>query len=352
MVSIELEDYQVEVGTIWNRLDALLAQRNYSQIIVLVDENTKEHCLPLLQANTNLRIDVLIEIQSGEKHKTLDTCQTIWQRMMDANVNRNALMLNLGGGVIGDMGGFCAATFKRGIDFIQLPTTLLSQVDASIGGKLGIDFGDIKNSVGLFRNPQAVLIYPGFLTSLPEREIRSGFAELIKHSLIADREEWGNLQKIEALGQIQWDQYLVPSLNIKKAIVEADPFEKSLRKALNYGHTIGHAIESYALHTANPLLHGEAVAIGMLCEAYLSQQIANFPVSDLERVRDFILRIYGKYEFSPAIFEELLHFMKKDKKNERKEINFTMLKSPGEALINQTCTPALIAESLKYYLNA
>ncbi len=352
MISIELGDYQIHVGDIWKSLQTLLQARDYSQLIVLVDENTKAHCLPLLQQHTNLTIDVLIEIQSGERHKNLETCQHIWQAMMDANTNRNAVLLNLGGGVIGDMGGFCAATFKRGIDFIQIPTTLLSQVDASIGGKLGIDFGQIKNSIGLFCNPQAVFINPECLKTLSTREIRSGFAELIKHSLIADRKEWETLQQIERLEDIVWDQYLVPSLKIKKEIVAADPFEKSIRKALNYGHTIGHAIESFALHTKNPLLHGEAVAIGMLCEAYLSQQIAGFPVSDLVDVRDFILRIYGKYQFEASIFEELLHFMKKDKKNEGTEINFTMLKSPGEALINQTCSPALIVESLEYYLKA
>ena len=351
MISIDLADYQVQVGNIWNPIQNFLNKRKYTQILILVDENTKEHCLPLLLKNTDLALNTLIEIKSGEEHKNIETCQQIWQKMMKANTNRGALLINLGGGVIGDMGGFCASTFKRGIDFIQLPTTLLSQVDASIGGKLGIDFGQIKNSIGLFCNPQAVFIQPDFLHTLPKREVRSGFAELIKHSLIADKAEWEAIQNISTLEDISWDKFLVPSLNIKKRIVEEDPFEKSIRKALNYGHTIGHAIESFALSTEAPLLHGEAVAIGMLCEAYLSERVVGFPSKDLTAIRDFILQIYGKYRFEEDSFAELFYFMRKDKKNEGSEINFTMLKSTGEALINQTCSQELIEESLRYYLN-
>ena len=347
---LSLENYNIHVGNVVGEFRAFLKSRNYSSYFVLVDENTKAHCLPILtEALTEASDFLTIEIQSGEIHKNIDTCGEIWEAMMNAGADRLALVINLGGGVIGDMGGFCASTFKRGVEFVQVPTTLLSQVDASIGGKLGIDFLNVKNSVGVFNDPQAVFIDPIFLNTLSGNEIRSGYAEIIKHSLIADHAQWQQLQQIENLSEVDWAKILIPSLTIKKEVVTQDPFEKGWRKALNFGHTIGHGIEGVLLNSEHPLLHGEAIAIGMICESYLSMAGVGFDESHLKEVVDYMLKIYGKVELYEADFEEMIHLMRKDKKNENNQINFTMLKRPGQALINQICTEPEILESLRYY---
>ena len=349
MTTIELPDYTIQVSHIWPFLTELLETRNYSKIVILVDENTKRDCLPILLRNTALEDPLIIEISAGEIHKNIETCSQIWSTMITADLNRKALLLNLGGGVIGDMGGFCASTFKRGIDFIQIPTTLLSQVDASVGGKLGIDFAQIKNSIGLFCNPQAVLIEPDFLETLPSRELRSGFAEIIKHSLIADAVQWEQQRELEQLENVDWANIIPLSLKIKKGIVEADPFEQNIRKALNFGHTIGHAVESRALETDIPLLHGEAIAIGMICEAFLSYRICGLSMEVLQEIKRFILQIYGHHLQGSQHFAQLIRLMRNDKKNETEEINFTLLAKLGEAKINQTAEASLIIESLEYY---
>jgi 3-dehydroquinate synthase len=351
MEKISLSDYDIFVGVVWAAINELLEACNYSKIVILVDENTRQHCLPILLSNTTIENPEIVKIPSGEIHKNIETCNFIWQQMIDKQLDRNAVMINLGGGVIGDIGGFCASTFKRGIEFIQMPTTLLSQVDSSIGGKLGIDFGDVKNSIGLFENPKAVFIFPGFLKTLSRQEIRSGFAEMIKHGLIADAQIWEELKSIEDFEDIDWLPFIIPSLKIKKQIVEADPFEKNVRKKLNFGHTIGHAIESFALDSEKPLLHGEAIAAGMICEAWLSLKKGNLSEEALSEVVDYILKIYGKVDLAVASFPALLDLMKNDKKNEGRAINFSMLLKPGEALINHTCDEKRIVESLKYYNN-
>lgn len=349
MQVLSLANYNIYIGDIWANLQQFLQERNYASIAVIVDDNTAEHCLPLLTQNIDLQQFILIAIPPGEQYKYIGTCKNIWQAMMKQGINRRSLTINLGGGVIGDMGGFCASTFKRGMDFIQLPTTLLSQVDASIGGKLGVDFNHIKNSLGVFNNPKAVFIHPDFLQTLPLREIRSGFAEIIKHSLIADAEQWAAIQKVTDIKTVDWSSYLVPSLKIKQRIVEEDPFEKGIRKALNFGHTIGHAIESVLLDTEAPLLHGEAIAIGMITESYIAHKTVGLPMEELKAITEFILRIYGKMDLNPSDFPAFLHLMTKDKKNEGNEINFTLINPIGKALINQTCSNTLIEESLKYY---
>ena len=349
MEVISLQDYRIYIGKDWSPFEQLLTERQYAKVLVVVDENTEACCLPRLRAQLSAFPISIIRIPAGEQFKTINTCQDIWQQMMDHNADRKSLTINLGGGVIGDMGGFCASTFKRGMDFIQVPTTLLSQVDASIGGKLGIDFMDVKNSVGVFNNPQAVFIFPEFLKTLPFREIRSGFAEIIKHSLIADAGQWQRIQTLPSLREVNWPDLLVPSLEIKKRIVLEDPFEKSIRKALNFGHTIGHAIEGHALHSPRPLLHGEAIAIGMICEAYLSHRICNLGGDDLKRISHFILSVYDTYPLQESDFAAYLHLMTNDKKNENQQINFSLIESPGRVRINQTGSGELIRESLQYY---
>ena len=272
MVTLSLGTYNIHVGDFWLMWKRFLDDKKYSRVIILVDAHTEKLCLA---PNRNRFPDdaYIISIPPGEQNKNLDTVQMIWQELFMALADRQALLVNLGGGVIGDMGGFCAATFKRGFDFVQMPTTLLAQVDASIGGKLGIDFAQVKNSIGVFANPKAVFISPEFLNTLSGRERLSGFAEIIKHALIADVKQWDLIKKIDTVEGINWEKYIIPSLKIKQHIVEIDPFEKRERKALNFGHTIGHAVESFALETSEPLTHGEAIAIGMVCELYLSKKI-------------------------------------------------------------------------------
>ena len=350
MTILQLADYQIFVGNFWSEFKAFLQQKNYTQTLVLVDENTEGACLERFRSHFPEKIHV-IRIPSGEVNKTIETCQKIWLEMFATHADRHSVLICLGGGVIGDMGGFSASTFKRGIDFIQIPTTLLSQVDSSIGGKLGIDFAAVKNSIGVFANPKAVFISSDFLTTLSAREVRSGFGEIIKHALIADVEQWTDLIKIDNLTTVDWDKIITPSLKVKQRVVEIDPFEHGLRKALNFGHTIGHAVESMALETENPLTHGEAIAIGMICEAYLSHLLRGLSEKELTDIVAFILKIYGKYNIQKFDFQNLIALMRQDKKNDGNEINFTYLTKIGGVAVNCTATPQYIADSLNYYIN-
>jgi len=349
MKKLSLSDYNIFIGNdSWEILNAFISDEKYNSIAVLMDENTKRDCLPLFEKNTNFNFET-IQITSGEKYKTIETCQFIWKEMMRLQMNRSSLLINLGGGVIGDMGGFCASTFKRGMSFIQLPTTLLSQVDASVGGKLGIDFMEIKNSIGVFQNPDLVFANPDFLKTLSRREIRSGFAEIIKHSLIASREQWEIIHSLSDLYHVDWSNLLLPSLQIKRDIVVQDPYERGLRKALNFGHTIGHAVESYLLKTNNPLLHGEAVAIGMICESYLSYLKTGLQKQELETIIQFLIKHYGQPKLDADANDELLATMQQDKKNIGRAINFTLLTGIGTCLVNQTATKNEIVKCLDFY---
>lgn len=336
---LELSDYQITVGDFRENLLQLLEKGNYSQVFILVDENTQEHCLPiLLDKVPSLEGAKVILIQSGEIHKNINTCQYIWSQLLEARADRNALLLNLGGGVIGDMGGFAAAAYKRGIDFIQIPTTLLAQVDASIGGKLGIDFDNLKNVVGFFKNPTAVLIDSTFLQSLPKRQVLNGFAEIIKHALIADADYFQNLLAInrDNIEGVNWSEIIMRSLKIKRAVVEADPFEKGWRKILNFGHTVGHAIESFSMENDDsPLLHGEAISIGMISELKLSVQKSGFREKDFGQIVDFLENLYAPYEIPTSNYEAIMAYLQNDKKHRGSQLNFTLLESIGQPLINQ-----------------
>ncbi len=352
MEKIELSDYSIFLGEgVWTSLNNTIDRINPSSLVVLCDAHTRIYCLPKLMEQVPITEDQVITVPSGEVNKNLDTCRIIWKQMMERKLDRNALLLNLGGGVIGDMGGFCAATFKRGIRFIQLPTTLLSQVDASIGGKLGIDFDEIKNSIGVFKDPEGVFIHTDFLNTLPARELRSGFAEVIKHALIGNAAQWETIYQLEQLDISKLLPLLEPSLLVKKIMVEADPFEHGQRKLLNFGHTIGHAIESYFLHTETPLLHGEAIAIGMVCEAYLSNIQRDFSLEALSQLINLVHRMYGTQTLPPESFAQLIYLMENDKKNRSGKISFSLLKRPGDAIWDQFCSLEAIQESLTFYNN-
>ncbi|AZQ62473.1 3-dehydroquinate synthase [Flammeovirga pectinis] len=323
--------------------------QGYTSLAVIVDENTKRDCYPLV--SSLLPEHILIEVVSGEENKTLDTCQHIWQELTNAGFDRKAAVLDLGGGVIGDMGGFCASTYKRGIDFWQMPTTLLSQVDASVGGKLGIDFGKLKNHIGVFNIPDMVLIYPEFINTLPPNELRSGFAEVIKHCLIADAKHWNTVSK-KPLKEQDLATIIPHSINIKDGVVTSDPTEKGMRKILNFGHTAGHAIESYLLDIpGRKLLHGEAIAVGMIAEAYLSTKFTGLKESELKEIQEYILSVYGKVEIKESDLEHLYAYLLQDKKNTGKKLSFSLLSGIGTCTYDQFIEWSDIEEAYKYYMS-
>ncbi|MEJ8802973.1 3-dehydroquinate synthase [Pontibacter sp. H249] len=328
-------------------LSDFLQNRAFSKVAVLVDENTLHHCYPAVKPF--LPEHDLIQIQSGEEHKTLKTCEHIWQRMTELNLDRWSVLVNLGGGVIGDMGGFCAAVFKRGLYFVQVPTTLLAQVDASVGGKTGIDFHGLKNHIGVYQEPQAVFINPVFLQTLPPRQLKSGYAEIIKHWLIADKEAF-QTQRHVGLFTEDWEELIRHSVSIKSKVVEVDPLEGGYRKVLNFGHTVGHAVESYLLEKPEQeLLHGEAVAVGMLCEAWLSVNHKLLSQEELDKIETFLVSVYEKVHLTEADIQSIAQLALQDKKNTRTTINCTLLSGIGKAVYDQPVTVQQIVESLRYY---
>ena len=332
-------------------LNEFLRPYKESTKFLFVDENVLEFCVTELITSCPILQDIeIIEIESGEENKNLDICYQIWKTLSEFKADRNMLFINLGGGVVSDMGGFIASTYKRGVDFINIPTTLLSQVDASIGGKVGVDFEGLKNQIGLFREPKAVFVYPGFLNTLDKRQVLSGYAEVIKHALIQDADYWTLLKEREITDFGNWDDIITRSVQIKNNIVLEDPLEKGLRKALNFGHTIGHAIESYSLENDKlPLLHGEAVAMGMLCEVYISNQLTGLSKDEMEDIYQHILSLYSPYSLEGDQFHHLIELMKNDKKNESNGINFTLLSSIGNVEINTEVEVDIIIDALNYF---
>ena len=339
----------VVIAPIGESLPDFLSSKQYSKIVVIADNNTKRHCYPILKAF--LPKHSVVTVPSGEAHKTLATCEKIWEAMTKEELDRHALVINVGGGVIGDMGGFCAAVYKRGIDFIQVPTTLLSQVDASVGGKLGVDFQGFKNHLGVFNIPKSVLIDPVFLKTLPEREIRSGFGEVIKHCLIADGAKWEEI-RTKDFEQQNWPDLIAHSVKIKQQVVDQDPTEKGLRKILNFGHTLGHAVETCFLNKpANQrLFHGEAIAVGMIMEAYLSFERKMIDQPTLTDIEEFLFATYGKVKIKPEDIEEIIRLTRQDKKNKGKEIRFSLLKGAGQCAFDIVVTAAEMRRSIAYYL--
>lgn len=329
-------------------LNQFLSQKRYSSITVLVDDQTATHCYPLIR--TVLPTHHIVQIPSGEEFKNLATCTLIWQKLTDRQVDRHGLMIILGGGVLGDLAGFCAATFKRGIDFLLIPTTLLAQVDASVGGKLGIDFNHFKNHIGVFQLPIATLVAPAFLKTLPLAEMRSGFAEVIKHALIDSLEAWKAIQ-VQSWEKLDWKDLIQHSIQLKEAITRKDPTEKDVRKVLNLGHTIGHAIETASLETNQRLLHGEAVAIGLIMEAFISHQKGWLAKDDLTQITTYILDIFGK-NGSELVIDVILKNAFQDKKNRSNRILAVLLKEIGKPEWDVEISTEEIQSSWNYYLSA
>lgn len=328
------------------------SEKSYSKLFILVDENSLKHCYPqLVEKIEKFESAELIEIESGEENKTIEICLQVWSTLSEYGADRKSLFINLGGGVIGDMGGFIASTFKRGIDFINIPTTLLAQVDASVGGKVGVDLNHLKNEIGVFNNPAAVFVNSDFLNTLDKRQVLSGFAEIIKHALIADAEYWKKVNEADLNDPASLSKLIETSIRIKNEIVLKDPKEENIRKVLNFGHTIGHAIETFSLEhdKQNPLLHGEAIAAGMICEAYLSHKICKLAKEELKQISRFILSNYKNVRIDKMDEGELLEIMKHDKKNKKGEINFSLLSKIGICEIDKTAGADLIVEALNYY---
>ena len=350
MKSIKAVSYPVHFQDLaYKELSNLINVNNYSSIFILVDENTLEHCYPKFIPNldTNRPIEV-IEIESGEINKNIETCVGVWNVMTELNADRRSLLITLGGGVITDLGGFVASCFKRGIDFVNIPTTLLSMVDASVGGKTGVDLGVLKNQIGLFANPQMVIVDTNYLTTVTDREIKSGTAEIIKYGITYDT---NLLNEIKTYNQLDITDLIYRSIEIKNEVVLKDPKEKNLRKILNFGHTLGHAIESFYLESEDKenLTHGEAIAIGMVCESYMSSKLLGFPSEKVNEVKEIILAIYNRVQLLKEDFSAIMELLKHDKKNVNGQVNFVLLNDYEDYKLDCKVSEELIIESMEYY---
>ncbi len=321
------------------------------RVFVLADVTTQNLCLPRLRQGGVLPAADPIVIGATDTHKNLESLTHVWTALQQGGASRRSCLVCLGGGMVTDLGGFAAATFKRGIRCVNLPTTLLSMVDAAVGGKTGINFGGLKNEIGVFRQPEAVIIDTGFLRTLDDENLRSGYAEMLKHGLIASESAWAELLRFDLdhvdFGQLQ--RLVEKSIGVKERIVDQDPTERGLRKALNLGHTAGHALESLALAGQHPVLHGYAVAWGLACELYLSVVKAGFPQDMMRQTVQFVQRYYGTMGIQCNEYDRLLDYMKHDKKNVGGVINFTLLRAPGDILLDQTATQEEIFEMFDFF---
>ena len=334
-----------------SELNIVIGSQKAESVFVLTDENTQRLCLPTLMLSQKLKGCHFITIPSGDEHKNIDSAVEIWKYLSENGATRKSLMINLGGGVITDIGGFTASTFKRGIRYINVSTTLLGAVDAATGGKTGINFLGLKNEIGVFAPAESVLINVDFFRTLDDKNIRSGFAEMVKHALIDSTEEWENVLTfdLETIDFVKLKLLLDRTIRIKERIVEKDPFEANIRKALNLGHTFGHAFESWSYKTGKPALHGYAVMWGLLCELYLSFIKLDFPKEELLRLKYLMKEYYGTFEFSCKEYDALFELMTHDKKNDSKKINFTLLADIGDIHINQTATKDEIFECFDFF---
>ncbi|WP_299113585.1 3-dehydroquinate synthase [uncultured Winogradskyella sp.] len=356
MTSITTKNSVVHFNTkVYKELNTYIKHTNPSIIFILVDTNTHNFCLPNFLARLESE-DIVVEVMEmpeGEDHKTIDICTGVWEALSEYNADRKSLLINLGGGVVTDLGGFVASTYMRGIDYINVPTSLLAMVDASVGGKTGVDLGVLKNQIGVVSEASMVLIDTSFLETLPPNQMISGYAEMLKHGLIYDKDYWKSLVNFESLDISELDNLIHDSVTIKNKVVTEDPKELGLRKILNFGHTLGHAIESYFLGNADktPLLHGEAIAIGMILESYLSNKTQGLPDNELQDITEGILKTFSKTEINKNDQEIIIDLLKHDKKNSHGVIKFVLLKTIGEPKIDCQVNNDLITKAFAYYNN-
>lgn len=338
-------------GNLERDLVNAVSECEHDRIFVLTDETTQQLCWPKIKNFKALRNSTPIIIKATDTHKNLDTLSQVWQALSNGGATRHSLMINLGGGMVTDLGGFAASTFKRGIDFINIPTTLLAMVDASVGGKTGINFGGLKNEIGVFSDSRFVIINTQFLDTLDHDNICSGYAEMLKHGLISDERTWAELVTFNLdtpdLSQLQ--RMVAESIKVKECIVEADPHEHGIRKALNLGHTMGHAFESFAMRRGTPILHGYAVAYGLISELYMSARKTAFPTDRMHQTVQFIRENYGTFNITCDNYPTLIELMHHDKKNTSGIINFTLLGNVGDIRINQTANEEEIKEALDFF---
>jgi len=349
MESVKSQSYEVHINDLAKAaLNQHIAKNSYSKILLLVDENTKTHCLPIFTKICQHPIDAVLEIKSGEENKHIYTCLQLWEDLSNLDGDRKSLLINLGGGVLTDMGGFVASTFKRGIDFINIPTTLLSMVDASIGGKTGVDLGSLKNQVGVINQPVMVLIFPEFLNTLNSRQTKSGYAEMLKHGLIQNEVYWNDLVD---KGNFTDASCIQKSIAIKNKVVLQDPTEQGLRKILNFGHTLGHAIESYCLENEDKktLLHGEAIAVGMILEGYLSHELRGLSKLAVDEIKKGFLKHFEKVDFNEDDIASILRLLKYDKKNSHGNVNFVLLQAIGDAVTDIKVPEELFPKAFAFY---
>ena len=331
-------------------INNLIERKRYSSIFLICDENSHEHCVPafLSEIQTEIKIEI-IEIEAGEELKNITTCVDIWSTLAELGADRKSLIINVGGGVITDIGGFIAATFKRGLDFVNVPTTLLAMVDASVGGKNGVDLGHLKNQIGTIVNPEMVFINTIFLNTLPQRQMISGYAEMLKHGLIFDEIYWQKCAQFDQINFNDLNQLIYRSVEIKNTIVSQDPFENGIRKALNFGHTLGHAIESYFLESQNPLLHGEAIAIGMVLESYLSKTKKMLTNQSYILIKTTLKKIYSMVIFTKNDIDAIIELLIHDKKNAYGQVQFVLLNGIGAIELNQIIDNSIIFNAFADY---
>jgi 3-dehydroquinate synthase len=353
MQPIQANGYPIYFGENgYQFLSTFIEEKHYSNIFILVDTHSNEWCLNrLLPALATSKTIEIIEIEAGESEKNIHTCVEIWTVLTELGADRKTLLLNLGGGVITDIGGFVASTFKRGIDFIHIPTTLLAMVDASVGGKNGVDLGNLKNQIGVINVPQMVLIDTAYLDTLPQNQMRSGLAEMLKHGLIHDAKYWNTFKELSQVDFADFDALIHRSVAIKNEIVMQDPTEDGIRKALNFGHTLGHAIESYCLENEEKptLLHGEAIAVGMILESYLSWQKGLITASEYDEIKTALNAIFDRIVFEETDLQPIFDLLIHDKKNEYGKIQFALLNGIGNIKINQEVDNELITLSFEDY---
>jgi len=336
----------------FNHLKHFLKEHSFSNIFILCDKNTQKYCLPLfLKENKALKGANVFSVSAGEKHKTLDTALTCWNFLLDNNADKNSLLICLGGGVVCDLGGFIASTFKRGMHFINVPTTLLAMADASVGGKNGIDFNGYKNLIGTITQPEGVFINESFFKTLPARQIKNGFAEIAKAALIGDKKLWKKFLSLSKLPETSLTSFILDSVSVKNKIVLKDPTEKNIRKILNFGHTAGHAIETHFLGKKNSLLHGEAIAIGMCVELCLGKILTlTSPKIAIEAFL-FFKKHYKLPSFSEKEIEIFIGLMQHDKKNKNGELNFALIEDVAKPLINISASAKDVKEAFILYNN-
>ncbi|MEN9997825.1 MAG: 3-dehydroquinate synthase [Bacteroidota bacterium] len=350
MHTFNSEAYTIEVGPIEESSFNSVLLNNYanSKIVIIVDENTHDACLEyLLTTFDALKEAEVMLLPAGEENKVMEVCFQVWEALSEYQIGRKDLIINLGGGVVTDMGGFIASIFKRGIDFIHLPTSLLAMVDAAIGGKTGIDLGPLKNQLGVFAHPKHIYVDPIFLGSLPPEEFLNGYAEMLKHGLIYDKALWDKLKVMNDLAQLADIEVLMQCIAVKQTIVEQDPTEKGIRKVLNYGHTVGHAIEGFFMDK-DPIAHGHAVAIGMLAEAHISMKRTVLAKEAFHEIETIILQHFPMIHLEEEDIKEIIRLTLHDKKNEQNKINCTLLSAIGDSLIDCFVSEEELNEALNY----